>query len=105
MDYHVDKYQPGDEAGIVELLQLVFNGWPKFDLSCTTLEHWEWKHLDNPLSTRMILTAVGKRDERIIGCHHGVDLNVKIGDDVYHFNTVLIWLFTLILGGWAYGRI
>lgn len=86
MEYKVEKYQPGDEENIVELLQLVFNGWPHFDLPCTPLEHWKWKFVDNPLSRLMIVKAVRKSDNKIIGCYHGVDLNVKIGDEILNFN-------------------
>ena len=86
MEFQLEKFQPGDEEEILELLQLVFGGWPHFDLSCTPLEYWKWKHLDNPFSRRMILKAVNKGDKKIIGCYHGTDLMVKFGDDFYHVN-------------------
>lgn len=41
------EYQPGDEEGIVELLEIVFDGWPHFDLPCSRVDHWKWKFLDN----------------------------------------------------------
>ena len=85
MEFQVQKYLPGDETSIVELLQLVFNGWPKLDLSCTPLDHWKWKYEDNPLSTLKIITTIN-RDNNIVGCYHGVDLNVKVGEDVLPFN-------------------
>jgi hypothetical protein len=33
-EYRIRSYQPGDEIEIVQLLELVFDGWPKLDLSC-----------------------------------------------------------------------
>ena len=38
----IRQYLPGDEKGIVRLLDLVFNGWPSFDLECSKIDHWYW---------------------------------------------------------------
>ena len=43
MDIDVREYRPGDEGGLVELLGLVFGGWPHLDVSCSPLEYWRWK--------------------------------------------------------------
>jgi hypothetical protein len=80
-EFKVRLFQPGDEEGIVELLELVFNGWPKFDLRCSPLEHWKWKYQDNPLQT--IQFTVGVSDNRIVGCNHYLPLKIKIGNNVY----------------------
>ncbi len=37
--FEVRLYQPGDEKQIVELLDLVFDGWPKIDIQSTTGNH------------------------------------------------------------------
>ena len=82
----MEQYQPGNEEDILELLQLVFNGWPHFDLSCTPLEHWKWKFLENPISKQIHTVAVDKNDNRIIGCYLGADHKVKLIDDIHHSN-------------------
>lgn len=76
MNYSVRQYQPGDEEEIVSLLELVFDGWPHFDLECTPLEHWKWKYLDNPL--KMNSTVVGISNDQIIGCDHSTYVNMNI---------------------------
>ena len=53
-EYFVRPYQPGDEEGLVELLDLVFAPWPDRDLRCTAVEHWRWKYLDNPFGVNMV---------------------------------------------------
>jgi len=79
-NYTVRPYHSGDEDGIVELLELVFDGWPKFDLECTPLDHWKWKYLDNPLKTSFI--ALGVNEDGIIGVNHSIPHRIKICDDV-----------------------
>lgn len=81
MGYIVRLYQPGDEKEIVQLLQLVFDGWPHLDLSCTPLDHWRWKYESNPLKMNFI--TVGISLNKTIGCDHGVPLKIKIGDTVH----------------------
>jgi len=78
-EYEVRLYRPGDEEGIVHLLQSVFNGWPHFDLNCTPLEHWRWKYRDNPLGIITISLAV--KDEKAIGCVHAVPRKAKVRDE------------------------
>jgi len=79
-EYEVRAFQPGDEEEIVEFLKLVFDGWPKFDLLCSPLEHWKWKYQDNPLRMNQII--VGVSDHRIVGCVHYPSLRIKIGNKV-----------------------
>ena len=38
----IRTYIPGDEVQIVNLLNVVFNGWPRFDVE-SSLEYWKWK--------------------------------------------------------------
>lgn len=79
--YEIRPYRSGDEEGIVELLQLVFDGWPRFDLKCNPIDHWRWKYTDNPLKT--ICIAVALNQNKIIGCQHGVLHTIKIRDEVF----------------------
>ena len=75
----------GDEGEIVELLELVFDGWPHLDLNLTPLEYWSWKYKDNPL--QLILIMLGIIDNRIIGCEHLIPLRIKINDKVVFSTT------------------
>jgi GNAT superfamily N-acetyltransferase len=80
-DYIVRPYQPGNEEGIVELLETVFDGWPHFDLDCTPLDHWRWKIRDNPLEQARAIVAIS--DNKIIGCTHILPFRIQIGDNLY----------------------
>jgi GNAT superfamily N-acetyltransferase len=76
-------YEQGDESGIVELLDLVFDGWPKFDLIRSKLDHWFWKYQENYIDYK--LAVVTKIGDRIIGCGHSVPQEIKIKDNVHLF--------------------
>jgi len=80
-DYFVRPYRPGDEEKIVQFLQLVFDGWPHFDVKCNPLEHWRWKFEDNPL--KPIIISLGTSDDKIIGCIHRIPRRIKIEDSVF----------------------
>ena len=79
-EYEVSTYQPGDEGGIVQLLELVFEGWPHLDLDCPPIDHWNWKFRDNPLKMSSITLA--QSDDKIVGCHHTMPLRIKIGEEI-----------------------
>ena len=83
----VRPYRPGDEEEIVELLELVFNGWPHKDLDCSPLDYWRWKFEDNPLKKRFI--TVAEKDDKIIGCLHVIPLRIKIGSKVFLCSTAV----------------
>ncbi len=76
----IRQYKPGDENGIICLLETVFDGWPHKDLQCTPLDHWRWKYEDNPLKSNAV--AVAECAGKIVGCTHGLFMNVKIGKKV-----------------------
>ena len=79
-DITIHQYQPGDEGEIVEFLHLVFDGWPKFDVSLTSLDHWRWKYLENPFKRHFIV--LGEEDIRIASVNHNFPVRIKIGDKV-----------------------
>ena len=83
----VRSYSEGDEKEIVPLLHLVFDGWPHRDLTCSTVDHWRWKYLDNP--SRKSFIAVAVADGRIIGCHHMIPIGIRIGGNVHRCATAL----------------
>jgi hypothetical protein len=80
-DYKIRSYQPADDKGIVELLKLVFDDWPHFDLNCDPLDHWRWKHKDNPLARNLI--SLGIVGDKIISCLHSIPIILKIGENVF----------------------
>jgi GNAT superfamily N-acetyltransferase len=78
-DFSVRSYRDGDEGEVIRLLQLVFDGWPKLDLECSSLEHWVWKYQQNPLN-RLYITLCFS-GEILIGCYHWIPNRVKSGDE------------------------
>ncbi len=74
-------YRPGDEGKIVQLLSEVFDGWPKFDLPCSPMEHWRWKYQRTSLTKSLIAVAIS--NDKIIGCNHSIFLKIKIGDKIF----------------------
>jgi len=71
------SYELGDGEQIVELLDIVFNGWPKHDLGCTPLEHWIWKNGGGKNSS---LGAVCVHNERIVGSLQSIPRSIRIGE-------------------------
>jgi len=78
--FTIRPYRPGDEEQIVELLEIVFEGWPHFDLGCSPLDHWIWKFKDNPLHMNLIILA--EAGGKIIGCDHAFITRIKVGERV-----------------------
>ena len=70
-------YELGDGEKIVELLDIVFNGWPQHDLGCTPLEHWTWKNGGGKNSS---LGAVCVHNERIVGSLQSIPRSIRIGE-------------------------
>ena len=80
LGFQIREFQSGDEVQIVELLDLVFEGWPKFDLNCSPLDHWEWKYLDTPNKHRTIVLA--EQNGTIIGVDHNIYLRIKTFNNI-----------------------
>jgi len=83
-DLVVRHYHPGDEEGIVNLLETTFGRWPNFSLSYNSLDHWRWKYLDNPFKVNS--TIVGELEGEIIACRHDQPIKLKIGDETLFCN-------------------
>jgi hypothetical protein len=77
-EYAVRPFRPGDEEEIVQLLQVGFNGWPRFDLSCSPIDHWRWKYEQNPVRNSIITVAV--HNNRVVGVDHSLPLKLKMGE-------------------------
>ncbi len=75
----IHTYHIGDEIQIVNLLKMVFNGWPRFDVQSPSLEHWKWKHLESPNKS---IVVVAESDDKIIGCWHRVIQKINFRDRV-----------------------
>jgi hypothetical protein len=80
VNYFSRQYVEGDEDQIIELLSLVFNPWPRFDLDCTLKEHWTWKMIETPLMVNHVVVA--ETNGKIIGIHQGIAKKMKVGDKV-----------------------
>jgi len=70
-------YERSDGEQIVELLDIVFNGWPNHDLGCTPLEHWTWK---NGGGKNTSLGAVCVHNERIVGSLQSIPRSMRMGE-------------------------
>jgi hypothetical protein len=77
--YSVREYQEGDDEQIVSLLDMVFDGWPKYDLSVPNLDHWKWKYKQRKWIDCSIAVGINKEKE-IVGCSHNPFYQVKIGN-------------------------
>jgi GNAT superfamily N-acetyltransferase len=71
------SYEPDDGEKIVELLEMVFNGWPKYDLGCSPLEHWRWKNGGGKNSS---LGAVCVHNGCIVGSLQSIPRSIRIGE-------------------------
>lgn len=79
-NYTIQSFSPGDEKKIIELLQIVPESWPPFDLQCSSLDHWYWRYRDNPSKLTMI--TVSKDGSKLIGCLHSIPRSIKVGDNI-----------------------
>ena len=77
--YVIRQYEPGDDEGIVNTLDAAFNGWPKMDLNCSSLEHWRWKFLSCPIEPRIVIVA--EKDNEIVGVSHLMPCMIHLGKE------------------------
>ncbi|MDP6929834.1 MAG: hypothetical protein QF412_09060 [Planctomycetota bacterium] len=70
----IRSYQPGDEVGILDCYNRIF---PTDDgrIGGRTLEHWNWKFLDNPVGCVQGVVA-DHEEEGIIGSYAGVPVRI-----------------------------
>lgn len=64
----IRPFENEDVSQLVELLDIVFENWPHYNINGTPEEFWRWKYLENPILESSIMLGVD--DESIIGCHH-----------------------------------
>jgi len=77
----IRNFTEGDDEQIVELLQNVFNSWPKFDIESSPLDYWKWKY---SRSYGRSVTVVAEDGGKIIGAYHSVPCKFKLYDGYYH---------------------
>ena len=73
--YNIRHYQEGDENQIVPLLILAFKTWPFYDITCSPIDHWKWRYLDNPKGSMLLEITHG---EKIIATGHNSIYNLII---------------------------
>lgn len=83
-EYEVRLMREEDAPKIIELLNIVFDDWPDKDLDVPKLEHYKWKYMTRKNQDN--LSAIIKKDDKIIGSNHGFPINVKIGDNTVKCN-------------------
>lgn len=74
--YRARVYEKGDDEQIIDLLETAFDGWPKFDIQCSPLDHWRWKYLDNPIGPVSVFVA--EEGGVIVGSSHLMPCLVNI---------------------------
>ena len=74
-DLSFRSYKPDDGEQIIKLLDVVFNGWPQHDLSCSPLEHWRWKNVSGKNSS---IGAVCVHNGHIVGSLQSMPRSIKI---------------------------
>lgn len=78
--YSIRPYRSGDEYDIVELLQTVFLAWPRFNIPCSSIDHWRWKFIDNPSNETYVYVA--ESDSKIVGTESRILLKIKVLDNI-----------------------
>jgi GNAT superfamily N-acetyltransferase len=65
--YNIRFYRPGDEEGILAVLQASFPRWPAIEIEVPAIDHLRWKlaGTPDPETTHVVALA----DSRIVGCH------------------------------------
>jgi GNAT superfamily N-acetyltransferase len=76
-EYDIRLCGKDDEAEVVKLLEDVFDGWPNHDVESNPLEHWRWKHLDNPLGRSLVLVTESMGE--IVASNHSCFFRAKAG--------------------------
>ena len=73
-NFEYREYRPGDEEGIVDLLQKSFTKWRR-----RSVDYWKWKYVESPYG-KHICAAVDV--DRIIGVICDVPVHLKLGNQV-----------------------
>lgn len=74
------RYRPGDEEGILRVLQRTYDRWPAIDTSVAPIDHLRWKiHADQ---VPPLMHSVIESDGRIVGTVLSLRQSFKIGGAV-----------------------
>jgi GNAT superfamily N-acetyltransferase len=77
-------YHRDEDVAIVELLDLVFKGWPKYDLEGSKVDFWRWKYIDSPLPS-MILVI--EEEELLVSSYHSWRQKVWVNGKTWIFES------------------
>jgi GNAT superfamily N-acetyltransferase len=80
----IRPHQKGEEQEIVDLLNIIFRKWPVVDID-SSLQHWKWKYLDNPIKKTNSFVALSQN--QIIGFFGLFSNKLKIKNRVIFSNT------------------
>lgn len=80
----VRGYREGDEKAISELLNKVFNGWPRLDSACSSEEYWMWKYRPHGAEPRFVVIA--ENDGEVVGTMHSMPFVFKLFDGSCNMN-------------------
>ena len=73
----IRDYAQGDEHAIVELLNTVFQGWPRVDAG-SSLDYWRWKYEARVLPKKLI--TVLTTEDGVKACVHTLPVEIKLYD-------------------------
>ena len=74
--YKVQEFEEGMESQIIELLDIVFQPWPKNQVK--KHDFWVWKYQTYSQKHHIVVT---KDKNKIVGCHHSHLFKLIMGDE------------------------
>ena len=80
-EYLIRLIDSEDQARIADFLSTIYGRWPTFDIQCTPLEYWKWKHEDNPNGSSLV--SICEKDKQIIGVSHSSLIKVKLEEEFH----------------------
>jgi hypothetical protein len=84
LEYEIRPYQENDIEKSVELLNILFDGWPSVDIDTTEDNFFRWKYHENPQRLTTGARAQKKSGEREKFPHNLCTL-IKINNIDFHF--------------------
>jgi predicted N-acetyltransferase YhbS len=72
------EYTDGDEEAIVELLETVFAGWPKYDIDFDPVDFWRWKYHEGIIPETIYVI---EDEDKIVASYHTWRQKVKVNHE------------------------
>jgi GNAT superfamily N-acetyltransferase len=73
-------FQPDDEDGVLELLQVAFGQWPRDIDDVTPSEFFRWKHLQGPFGRSVLVVA--EADDAVVGFIAYLPWRFRVGERI-----------------------